>query len=136
VEKAGAQPGSSGASRATGGLRPFRAAALLALVVAAGLPAAETDPASGLIIDEHWQLVLAHCGACHSTRLVTQNRGSREAWLKMIRWMQETQGLWALNGPQERAILDYLAKNYAPAESARRAPLAPALMPPNPYDSN
>jgi hypothetical protein len=98
--------------------------------------AAEIDPASGLIVDDHWELVRAHCGACHSTRLVTQNRGSRETWLKMIRWMQETQGLWALNGPQEDAILDYLAKNYAPAAAARRTMLAPELLPPNPYPKN
>jgi hypothetical protein len=36
--------------------------------------------------------------------------------------MQETQGLWDL-GDQEKTILDYLAANYAPEESSRRANL-------------
>jgi len=37
----------------------------------------------------------------------------------MIRWMQETQGLWQL-GKNEPIILDYLAKHYAPEEVVRR----------------
>jgi hypothetical protein len=37
----------------------------------------------------------------------------------MIRWMQETQGLWQL-GEAEPQILDYLAANYAPQENSRR----------------
>lgn len=91
------------------------------------------DPDSGLIIDEHWELVRAHCGACHSPQLVTQNRGSRQTWLEMIRWMQETQGLWAFDSTTETAILDYLEKNYAPSSVHRRAPISKELMPENPY---
>jgi len=97
-------------------------------------PAGErVDPDSGLIVDEHWELVRAHCGACHSPQLVIQNRGSRQTWLDMIRWMQETQGLWAFDEVTETAILDYLEKNYAPGSAFRRAPLGRALMPENPY---
>jgi len=93
----------------------------------------ETDPDSGLIVDEHWQLVKAHCSACHSPKLVTQNRGNRQNWLEIIRWMQETQGLWQFDAVTETAILDYLEKNYAPAAASRRAPLNRSLMPVNPY---
>ena len=93
----------------------------------------EVDPDSGLVIDEHWELVKAHCSACHSPRLVTQNRGSRQNWLDMIRWMQETQGLWQFDAATETAILDYLEKNLAPSALHRRAPLPDALMPANPY---
>ena len=93
----------------------------------------EIDVTSGLVIDEHWELVKAHCSACHSPQLVTQNRGSRQNWLEMIRWMQETQGLWQFDAVTEGAILDYLEKNYAPSASHRRAPLPKALMPQNPY---
>ena len=98
-----------------------------------GAVSGETDPDSGLIVDEHWQLVKAHCSACHSPKLVTQNRGSRQNWLDMIRWMQETQGLWQLDTVTETAILDYLEKNYAPATVGRRAPINRLLMPVNPY---
>ncbi|SEJ41209.1 hypothetical protein SAMN05192553_103757 [Cyclobacterium xiamenense] len=77
---------------------------------------------TGLIASEGVHLVIAHCTACHSAKLVTQNRADREGWEKMIRWMQQTQNLWDL-GEQEVAILDYLAENYAPVKSGRRPPL-------------
>lgn len=77
---------------------------------------------SGLIVDEHWELVQATCTACHSAKLVTQNHADREGWTKMIRWMQKTQNLWEL-GDNEALILDYLAKNYPPQKKGRRARL-------------
>ncbi|WP_234364380.1 hypothetical protein [Lunatibacter salilacus] len=81
---------------------------------------------TGLLDGEGLNLVIAHCTACHSAQLVTQNRADRDGWKKMIVWMQETQNLWDL-GTQEETILDYLAKNYAPEEvgsgNFRRAPL-------------
>ena len=91
------------------------------------------DSDSGLAIDENWELVKAHCSACHSPRLVTQNRGSRQTWLSMIRWMQESQGLWAFDAATETAILDYLEKNYPPTAAYRRAPIKRELLPLNPY---
>ena len=75
---------------------------------------------TGLIYDENFDLVRAHCTACHSGKLVAQNRATREGWQQMIRWMQATQGLWDL-GVNEPKILDYLEKNYAPKEVGRRA---------------
>ncbi len=114
-----------------------RPSLLLLALAASGLAvnAAEadtlpTDPATGLVMDENWQIVAAHCGACHSTRLVTQNRGSRETWLHMIRWMQDSQGLWPFNEPTETMLLDYLEKNYGPLAASRRQPLPTELMPP------
>jgi len=80
------------------------------------------DSTSGLVIDEGMELVKANCTACHSSKLIIQNRASREGWLDMIRWMQETQNLWPL-GANEEIILKYLAKNYAPENVGRRAPL-------------
>lgn len=77
---------------------------------------------TGLIVDDGFNQVKATCLACHSAKLVTQNRADREGWKKMIRWMQETQNLWDL-GQNEDIILDYLAKNYAPEDKGRRAPL-------------
>lgn len=93
------------------------------------------DPDSGLVVDAGWETVRANCSACHSLKLVTQNRGNRETWASMILWMQKTQGLWAFDQVTETAILDYLARNYAPAASSRRAPLMPELMPVNPYQA-
>ena len=78
--------------------------------------------ATGLKFDDGFNQVKASCLACHSSKLITQNRATRDGWKKMIRWMQETQNLWDL-GPNEDIILDYLAKNYAPEETGRRAQL-------------
>jgi hypothetical protein len=78
--------------------------------------------ATGLIVDDGFQQVKASCLACHSSKLITQNRADRDGWKKMIRWMQEYQNLWDL-GPNEDVILDYLAKHYAPEDKGRRANL-------------
>lgn len=77
---------------------------------------------TGLVYAEGFEWVRATCTACHSAKLVTQNRATRVGWLEMIRWMQATQGLWDL-GDKEKPILDYLAKHYAPEDIGRRAPL-------------
>ena len=77
---------------------------------------------SGLIFAEGFEIVRGTCTACHSAKLVTQNRATRDGWEQMIRWMQKTQGLWDL-GANEPIILDYLAANYAPEEVGRRANL-------------
>ena len=74
---------------------------------------------SGLVYDKGFDVVRGTCTACHSAKLVTQNRATRSGWKEMIVWMQETQGLWDL-GKNEPIILDYLAKHYAPEEIERR----------------
>ncbi len=79
--------------------------------------------ATGLIDDEGLMTVIGSCTPCHSAKLITQNRATREGWLSMIRWMQATQNLWDLGERNEEIILDYLARNYAPEEKGRRAPL-------------
>ncbi|WP_020535653.1 hypothetical protein [Lewinella cohaerens] len=77
---------------------------------------------TGLIYAEGFEIVRATCTACHSAKLVTQNRATKEGWTQMIRWMQATQGLWDL-GKNESTIVNYLAKHYAPTEVGRRANL-------------
>ncbi|MDX2305253.1 MAG: hypothetical protein NW226_20755 [Microscillaceae bacterium] len=77
---------------------------------------------TGLIADKHLKLVIIHCTGCHSAKLITQNQATREGWEGIIRWMQANQNLQDL-GENEDAILDYLAKNYAPKFRGRRPPL-------------
>ena len=86
------------------------------------------DPITGLVIDENYDIVRAHCTACHSAKLVTQNRMTRENWLTTIRWMQKSQGLWPL-GAQEQRILDYLEMHYSPIAVSRRSPIPKNLLP-------
>ena len=81
------------------------------------------DPETGLIIDENLYMAKAQCTSCHSAKLVTANRFSREGWKQKIRWMQANHNLWEL-GDAEKIVLDYLEKNYGPkTTTARRAPL-------------
>ena len=93
----------------------------------------EVDPVTGLRMTGDWQLVRANCVPCHSAKLITQQRGSAEQWLTMIRWMQEKQNLWPFEPETERRIISYLAENYPPPVDRRRAAIPPELMPPNPY---
>lgn len=101
---------------------------LLALLLAVPAPAA-TDSKTGLALGPGFEVVSVQCTVCHSAKLVTQSRSDREGWLAMIRWMQQTQGLWSL-GDQEELVLDYLAANYGAKAAGRRRPLPTALMPP------
>ncbi|MFT7289516.1 MAG: hypothetical protein ACI87W_003653 [Halieaceae bacterium] len=98
------------------------------LLLAANAHAVEVDGASGLNIDFGFDVVKIQCTVCHSAQLITQNRATRDGWLRMIRWMQDKQGLWPL-GENEAVILDYLEANYSPTFAGRRPPLPSRLMP-------
>ena len=90
---------------------------------------AATDISSGLRIAPGWETVKANCTACHSARVVTYQRGNRETWATMIRWMQKTQGLWQFDELTEDTILTYLAASYPPGKPTRRRNLPPREMP-------
>lgn len=77
---------------------------------------------TGLAYAKNFDIVRANCTACHSGKLIAQNRATRAGWQQMIRWMQKTQGLWDL-GTNETKILDYLETYYAPQKVGRRANL-------------
>ncbi|HLT89438.1 MAG TPA: hypothetical protein VKZ85_00730 [Woeseiaceae bacterium] len=109
---------------------------LLSWLLAAGAATGqEIDEATGLVRAPGFEHVRAHCGGCHSFRLVTQQRADRQTWLDIIRWMQATQNLWQFEPAVEDAILDYLATNYPPRADRRRAPIPPWLMPGDPNPS-
>ncbi len=80
------------------------------------------DVATGFVAQGDYVLVKSTCTTCHSSKLVLQNRASRQGWQEMIIWMQETQKLWDL-GENEDKILDYLATYYGPKKKGRRSPL-------------
>ena len=89
----------------------------------------QQDANTGLIIAPGFEVVSVQCTVCHSARIISQNRSDREGWLAMIRWMQDSQGLWPL-GDNEPLILDYLSSNYGPLSVGRRRPLSADLLPP------
>ena len=102
---------------------------LACFLVPAPARAAERDPVTGLIVGPGWELVRAYCGACHSYRIVTSQRGDARFWSDTIRWMQRTQNLATLPADHERSIVDYLAGNYAESEWGRRPGLSKDLLP-------
>lgn len=103
---------------------------MLALILCSHWAVAEElDRATGLTIAPGFKVVSVQCTVCHSAKIITANRADREGWLAMIRWMQETQGLWPL-GDNEELVLDYLSSYYGPMNSGRRRPLPVDLLPP------
>jgi len=77
---------------------------------------------TGLAYDNNFLLVKNSCTRCHSAKIITQNRMTRDQWKATIVWMQATQELGDL-GEAEVLILDYLEQHYAPTASGRRKPL-------------
>jgi len=82
--------------------------------------AAETDKQSGLIVSKGLETVKANCTVCHSAQFIILQKGDRETWSSMIRWMQKTQGLWEFTPEVEDEILTYLETNYPPGDISRR----------------
>ena len=81
------------------------------------------DTETGMIIDKDLYMIKAQCTSCHSSKLIIQNRFTRDGWKQKIRWMQANHNLWDL-GETEKQVLDYLEKYYAPtATIAHRQPL-------------
>ncbi|MDL3986042.1 cytochrome C [Shewanella xiamenensis] len=91
------------------------------------------DPQSGLIMAPGWELVNYQCNACHTSMIVTQNRGDKAFWKETLQWMVDTQGLWDLSDTWE-PTLSYLSTYYGQAEMDmnlfRRLPLDSSLLPP------
>jgi len=101
------------------------------LVVAKG-PGSNFD-ASNFASGAGRDLVVANCTACHSDKLVTQNRSDSQGWRELIHWMQKKQGLWPLEPQTEDIIVAYLATHYGRpkvADDTRRPALSDQLMPP------
>lgn len=78
---------------------------------------------TGLVAGEGLSKVVQHCTACHSSKLIIQNRMTKEQWNATIRWMQESQGLWDL-GDDQKIIVDYLTENYPIYRKGRREALS------------
>lgn len=91
------------------------------------------DPATGMKMTGDWELVRNHCVICHSPKTFLQQRGTESTWADTLVWMQKHGGLWKLDPAVEKSIIAYLAGNYGPGATFRRAPIPLSLMPSNPY---
>lgn len=56
------------------------------------------------------------CSACHSIRLVTQQRLTRPVWDDTLDWMVEKQGMPEPAPKERKLILDYLSTHFAPEQ--------------------
>ena len=85
---------------------------------------AEVDATTGLVNAPGFEFVKSQCTICHSGSLIVSQRLGEKDWIRMIRWMQEEQGLWSL-GELEEPILRYLTKHYGVSVNVnrRRKPL-------------
>lgn len=53
-----------------------------------------------------------YCAACHSLKLVVQQRLSRDAWDETLVWMVEEQAMDPLSQDERKLVLDYLATHF------------------------
>lgn len=100
-------------------MRPARLAGRLGagLVVGAGLAAAtlaQEDEFGGLPDGPGQEATYYTCNACHSVRLVTQQRLPRRRWDQLLDWMVEKQGMAPLAAEERALILDYLGSHLNP----------------------
>lgn len=95
--------------------------------------AVEIDKDTGLKLATGFEEVKTNCTVCHSAAFIVHQKGDRDTWDAMIKWMQKTQGLWEFDKETEDKILTYLSTNYPPEKAGRRDNIKAALMPSNPY---
>ncbi len=91
-----------------------RQLALAGIVVTAMSAAAEEAKIPELPLGEGRQEVVETCSACHSLRLVVQQRLSQEVWDETLDWMVAEQGMPALEPLARRRILNYLSTHLNP----------------------
>ena len=88
------------------------AVSLVAPPVAAEGPAGGDDGFEGLVAGIGQDEVAGLCGACHSVRLVIQQRLSRDRWSEILDLMVDEHEMPRLLAEEEAVILDYLARFY------------------------
>lgn len=67
----------------------------------------------GLPPGDGQELVAAWCAACHSMRIVMQQRASKERWDALLIWMVEKQGMAEMPPEDREAVLSYLSENFS-----------------------
>ena len=107
----------------------FVSTVLIVVGCAAGLPLTSAEPGvTGLKPVELPEGdgrddVEAYCGACHSLRLVTQQRLSLDDWEAVLVTMVEEHGMSEIPLEDRTLALDYLAKHFGPDKPPSSPPL-------------
>ena len=84
------------------------------LALGAGAGALAQDDMGGLPAGAGQEKTYYACNACHSIRLVTQQRLPRRRWDHLLDWMVEKQGMAELPPGDRALILDYLTTYLSP----------------------
>jgi mono/diheme cytochrome c family protein len=58
--------------------------------------------------------VFYNCYACHSFRIIKQQRLPESTWDELMDWMVEKQAMPPLSPDDRKAIVKYLGKHYGP----------------------
>jgi mono/diheme cytochrome c family protein len=58
--------------------------------------------------------VFYNCYACHSFRIIKQQRLPESTWDELMDWMVEKQGMAPLTPEDRKAIVSYLGKHFSP----------------------
>ena len=100
---------------------------LAAIAVAVGAtafalkaPAQTDDEYFGLPEGKGREEITAYCAACHSLRLVSQQRLPRYRWEELLVLMNEKHGMPKLPPEDEKIVTDYLAEKLGPPPRRRR----------------
>ncbi len=67
----------------------------------------------GLPRDPGYEEVAAYCSACHSLRIVMQQRATPARWRELLVWMVEKQGMAPLDPDQRKLVQDYLGTHFS-----------------------
>ena len=99
--------------------------AVAALIVGASVFALHAfaqaeDETFGLPEGKGREEVMAYCAACHSLKLVSQQRLPRYVWEELLVLMNEKHGMPKLPPEDEQTITDYLAERLGPPPRRRR----------------
>ena len=81
-------------------------------------PAAAEEDYGGLAPGPGRELVYFACSACHSIKLVVQQRLDRDFWDETLDWMVKEQAMPELELDERAVILDYLS-TYLSATTPR-----------------
>lgn len=102
----------------------MRARRLAALLPALGVSAvlAQAQPWDSLPEGEGRVETYAICSACHSIMLVQQQGMDRVGWDDTLTWMEEEQGMPALEPEIREKVLTYLVAAFPPDRPNFRRP--------------
>jgi mono/diheme cytochrome c family protein len=96
--------------------------AIIVGLATAAVPAASQsdDENFGLPDGKGRDEVMSYCAACHSLKLVSQQKLPRYVWEELLVIMTQRHGMPKLPADEEKLVLNYLAQQLAPPASRRK----------------